>query len=170
MKCYCIFCKTQQAEEVARALAKSFSCEAFYPKRIQHTWSKGKMTDIEHVLLPGYVFLYREDDAEEIDVHRLHQYEGVLKILSYEDGEYELKGQDERFARLLYRKGGVLGKTTVYEEGQRIRIFEGPLEGVSSEILKVNRRNHRMLIEIPFADTKVKTWIEYEMVEKDEEA
>ena len=69
----------------------------------------------------------------------------------------------------LLKKDGVIGKTKVYQEGQMIRICEGAYEGVETKILKVNRRNMRMQIEIPFASQKIKTWVEYEMVESSEE-
>ena len=47
----------------------------------------------------------------------------------------------------------------------RIRIREGAFEGVPAEIVKVDRRRARMMIEIPFANRSVRTWVEYEIVE-----
>ena len=161
MKSYCVFGKTQRCEEIAKRLEQKLPCRAIYPRRIQHTWSKGKMVDLEHILLPGYVFVYVQDETE-LDTGYLRHFDGVLKVLSYDDDSCELKGQDAEFARMILENDGVLGKLPVYEEGQWLQIKEGPLKGVESQILKVNRRNHRMLIEIPFADTKVKTWVEYE--------
>ena len=43
-------------------------------------------------------------------------------------------------------------------------IIKGVFEGVETKILKVNRRNMRMQIEIPFAGRPVRTWVEYEVV------
>ncbi len=65
--------------------------------------------------------------------------------------QYELTGSDEAFALMLLRQNGIIGKTQVYQEGQMIRICEGAYEGIETRILKVNRRNMRMQIEIPFA-------------------
>ncbi len=163
MKSYCVFGKTQKCQEIAERLEQKLPCRAIYPRRIQHTWSKGKMVDLEHILLPGYVFVYVQDETE-MDPARLRYFDGVLKVLAYDDESCELQGQDAEFARMIWENGGVLGRLPVYEEGQRLQIREGPLKGVESQILKVNRRNHRMLIEIPFADTKVKTWVEYEVI------
>ena len=63
----------------------------------------------------------------------------------------------------------MIGKTRVYQEGDRIRLCEGAFSGVTAEILKVDRRNMRMLIELPFARTVAKTWVEYETVAKEED-
>ena len=58
-------------------------------------------------------------------------------------------------------------KTEVYQEGDRIRIREGVFEGLSTSILKVDRRCKRMLIEIPLIRQPVRTWVEYEIVERE---
>ncbi len=120
MYTYCLFCETGKCGYVAKTLAKRLSCRAIYPKQIQHTWSKGKMVDIEHDLLPGYVFLYLEDMP--LNVASLYQVQGIIRCLSSTDKQFELTGSDESFAMMLLHKDGVIGKTQVYKEGQMIRI------------------------------------------------
>ena len=66
---------------------------------------------------------------------------------------------------MLRQRGGVIGKTQVYAEGDRIRLKEGSFAGVEAEILKVNRRNTRMQIRLTFAGNPVCPWVEYEIVE-----
>lgn len=159
---YCLFCETLKCEYVANTIMHRLSCRAISPKTIQHTWSEGKMVDIEHDLLPGYVFLYFENAP--LDIASLRSIQGIIRCLSSTDKQFELSGSDEAFALMLLQKDGVIGKTPVYQEGQMIRICEGAYEGVETKILKVNRRNMRMQIEIPFAGRQVRTWVEYEIV------
>lgn len=166
MYTYCLFCETGKCDHVARAIMQKVSCRAIAPKQVQHTWSKGKTVDIVHDLLPGYVFVYTED--EPLDIALLRSVQGIIRCLSSQDKQYELTGGDEQFALMLLQKDGVIGKTKVYEEGQMIRICQGVFEGVETKILKVNRRNMRMQIEIPFAGRPVRTWVEYEIVESAE--
>lgn len=162
MKAYCLFCETAKCDFVARIVAQKLGCRAIYPKQIQHTWSKGRMVDIEHDLLPGYVFLYFENG--ELDIGLIQTIQGVIKCLSTADRKYELTGSDEQFAMMLLHRGGRIGKTQVYEEGQMIHICKGAFEGYETKILKVNHQKGRMLIEIPFANMPLKTWVEYEIV------
>ncbi len=162
MNCYCLFCETQKGLAVASAAAQLFSCRAIYPMQVQHTWVHGKMTDRVNPLLPGYVFLYSE---EKLDISKSRAVSGVIRCLSEGGAQYELHGGDEAFALMLLSKNGVIGKTKVYQEGQTIRICKGAFEGVKARILKVQRRNSRMLVELPFTHQTVKTWVEYEMVE-----
>ena len=160
---YCLFCETAKCAYVASSAEKLFPCRAFSPKQVQHTWSKGKMVDIEHDLLPGYVFLYSAE--EQLEARKLRSIQGVIKCLKDHDSHCELSGEDEQFALMLLKRDGVIGKTKVYQEGQMIRLVGGAFEGTETKILKVNRRNMRMQIEIPFASQKIKTWVEYELVE-----
>ena len=163
---YCLFCETAKCDSVADSAQKLFHCRAIYPKRMQHTWSKGKMVDIAHALLPGYVFLYVED--QQLPVASLHSIQGVIRCLADQDQCYELSGTNEQFAMMLLRKDGIIGKTKVFREGQLIHICEGAYKGVESRILKVDHRNMRMQIVIPFANLEIKTWVEYEIVERNE--
>ncbi len=122
------------------------------------------MVDIEHDLLPGYVFLYFEEGT--LDVSSVRRLQGVIHCLCSQDKQYELFGTDEQFALMLLHHQGRIGKTQVYEEGQLIRIREGVYEGLETKILKVNRQKQRMQIEIPFAQMYIRTWVEFEIVEK----
>ena len=124
------------------------------------------MVDLESDLLPGYVFLYFEQKQERIELFSLM--DGVFRCLGKPDDGYELTGSDERFAMVLLNHHGMIGKTKVYREGQRIRVCRGAFEGLETKILKVNHRNSKMLIEIPFANRSVQCWVEYEIVEASE--
>ena len=166
MRIYCLFCETVKCERVASIAEREFGCIAISPKQIQHTWLNGKMVDIVHDLLPGYVLLYSEEAP--LDARRIQSIQGVIRCLHTTDGQYELRGSDEQFALMLLDKNGVIGKTKVFQEGQRIRICEGSYEGLETRILKVNRQKRRMQIEIPFANMTVRTWVEFEIAENPE--
>lgn len=164
MFAYCLFCQTEKSESICKAAISSFQCRAVSPRQIQHTWSKGKMIDIERDLLPGYIFLYFDDEYP--DVSNFRKLHGVIRCLSDSSCRYTLTGSDEQFALTLLQLGGRIGKTKVYREGDLIRISEGVFSGLEANILKVDRRASRMQVEIPFAGRSVKTWLEYEIVEK----
>ena len=162
MYTYCLFCETVKCDYVVAAAARNLGCRAISPKQIQHIWQAGKPVDLVHDLLPGYVFLYLEDG--KLDIRAANSIEGVIRCLRDGDRQYELVGSDERFALMLLRKDGVIGKTQVYQEGQMIRLKEGAFEGIQTKILKVDRQKHRMKIELPFAHQTVQTWVEFEVV------
>ena len=164
MLTYCLFCETAKCGFVTQAVEQLFGCHAISPKMVQHTWSGGHTVDRVHDMLPGYVFLYAED--KPLDILSVRAIHGVIRCLSAEGFGYVLQGDDERMAMMLLKKGGIIGKTPVYQEGEMIRLAHGAFENVEAHILKVDRRNKRMHIEMMFDRQPVKTWLEYEIVEK----
>ena len=163
MYVYCLFCEAGKSKYVARFAEELYGCRTLAPKQIQHTWSGGQMIDRVRDLLPGYVFLFTEEKIP--NPASLTMMQDVNRCLRDSSQRYELSGNDEQFALMLLRKDGVIGKTPVYQEGDCIRIREGAFAGLETRILKVERRASRMLVEIPFADQAVRTWLEYEIVE-----
>ena len=169
MRCYVIFCDTTKCKSIAKRIAEHLNCRAIYPQQVQHTWSQGQMVDIPRDLLPGYIFLYVDEDINDSDLRASisgANVSGIYYCLHYNDGTYALQGIDEQFALLLLHNDGVIGKTKVYQVGDRIVLQKGAYAGVDTKILKVDHRNRRMQIEIPFANMMIKTWVEYEMVEE----
>ena len=166
MYCYCLFCETAKCASVAAEAEKRMPIvRAIRPQRVQHTRTRDHTADPVHDLLPGYVFLYAKEKITDFSV--LRTMNGFLRCLCDHERCYELQDADERFAMMLLEKNGVIGKTRVYQEGDRIRLCEGAFSGVTAEILKVDRRNMRMLIELPFAHTMARTWVEYETVQNE---
>ena len=164
MYVYCLFCEAGKSRYVTREAEARFGCVTVSPRQIQHTWSRGKMRDFERELLPGYVFLYFQD--EKADPIRLKAMQGVIRCLWDSAQVPELRGQDEQFALMLLERNGTIGKTQVWQEDDRLRICDGVFAGLEARILKVDRRASRMQVEIPFARQPVKTWLEYEIINR----
>ena len=167
MKIYCLFCETRKAGIVLRIAEDRFGCKGISPLQTQHTWSRGRMIDRERELLPGYLFLYFDEGIPAPDKSELSDLDGVIRCLHDTAGQCELTGRDAQFAMMLLDKGGRIGKTQVFREGQRIRIRDGMFEGLETRILKVDHRASRMQVEIPFANQMIRTWLEYELAEPD---
>ncbi len=163
---YCLFCETEKVEFVRRAAMDLFHCQALYPKQMQHTWSKGRMVDIERKLLPGYLFLYFFEEYP--DVSHFNAISGVIRCLSDTSRKYTMTDRDKQFALMLLERNGLIGKTKVYEKNGRIHLSEGAFSGLDAAILKVDHRASRMLVEISLAEQPVKTWLEYEIVRWEE--
>ncbi|MBR1586138.1 MAG: hypothetical protein IJ662_11400 [Clostridia bacterium] len=160
---YCLFCESQKCAAIAAQAELVYPCRAIKPQLVQLKWVKKQPINETHDLLPGYVFLYAEEEIPDIGVFRAIS--GVIRCLSDMEHHYVLQGDDEQFALMLLEKNGVLGKVPVYEEGKMIRIKEGAFAGVQAKILRVDRRGKRLQIELPFTYMLVKTWLEFEIVE-----
>ena len=167
MYTYCLFCETGKGSFVAHAVKQVYSCYAYSPLQIQHTWDKGQFVDRERLLLPGYVFVCSEEEIfQPQDIRR--RLDRIIRCLRDTDRDYRLHGADEQFALMIHRKNGIIGKTEVTETDGRFTVTDPSFEGIPVEIQKVERRNQRMKIEMLIAGNKVQTWVEYEIVRTDQ--
>lgn len=162
MYVYCLFCDTMKCNYVIHAATQLMNCEACSPKQVQHTYVSAthKMTDRIRQLFPGYVFLY---STEALKITEIRKLPDVIRVIRNREDSYELTGPDEAFAMMIYHRNGVLGKTQVYEDEGTLYIKDGAFAGVKAEIKKVDRRNHRMQVELFFVQQAMKTWLEYEV-------
>ena len=165
MNAFCLFCEMQHCKCIAHAAENVFGCRAILPMQIQHRSTDQGPRDVSRPLLPGYVFLYFEKDQPVPEPPVFRRLVGVIRLLSDSSSQYRLTGRDEQFALNLLSVGGVLGKTPVCREGDRVRIADGPYADLITRIRKVDRRHRRMQVEIPFANQLVTTWLEYDLIE-----
>ena len=157
---YCLFCETASCATVAKIAEIILPCRAIRPRQIQHRLRKSQADDIMRDLLPGYIFLYFEEDPYPA-VTRMRGIPGVLRMMGDAKGRYVLTGKDEEFAMSILRCGGVIGKLSVYEEGNMLHLDKSDLDILDVAIRKVDRRKHRMQIQLNFANTPTTTWVEY---------
>ncbi|MCR4621592.1 MAG: hypothetical protein K5663_05860 [Clostridiales bacterium] len=155
---YCVFCRSQFSDDVAKMACQLYGGTAFCPKQIQHTFKDGKMIDLVHKLLPGYVFIFTDD---EIDTTIRRSVPNVLKLLGDEKNGFRLAGNDLAFAMMLLKNNGVLGKTAVNEADGILSLASNSDLGTDARILKVERRKHRMKVEFRFDKQTISTWVEY---------
>ena len=165
MNAFCLFCETEHCRYIAHAAENVFGCRAILPIQIQHRSTDRGPRDVPRLLLPGYVFLYFEEDQPVPEPPVFRMLVGVIRPISDSSHQYRLTGRDEQFALNLLSIGGVLGKTPVCREGDRVRIADGPYAGLITRIRRVDRRHRRMQVEIPFANQLVTTWLEYDLID-----
>lgn len=156
---YCIYCEANRCEMLSATIERIIGCRVIYPVRIQHIWSKGSMIDIEKPLIPGYLFLYSDNRLN--DLKRLESITGVYKLLRYSDNKAELKDSDRDFAIMMLEYNGIIGKMPVFKVGDKIILDKGILKGIDAKIIKVNKRNCRMQVEMTLAGSSTKMWLDY---------
>ncbi|MBR7040539.1 MAG: hypothetical protein IKI24_01715 [Clostridia bacterium] len=155
---YCLFCRSQYSDDIAMMASRLYGGVSFCPKQIQHTFKAGKMVDVVHKLLPGYVFIFTNEDVDATIRRRIPN---VLKLLGDEKSGYKLWGNDLAFAMMLLKNNGVLGKTAVNETDGILSLTPDSELGTNARILKVERRKHRMKVEFSFDNQTIATWVEY---------
>ena len=60
----------------------------------------------------------------------------VLKLLSYGDGEYALRGTDLEFMDWIKKNNGIIEMSSAVKVGSMIEFVSGPLKDMNGKIIK----------------------------------
>ena len=102
----------------------------------------------------------------ELALRQFVRTDGVIKLLKYTDGNWQLHGFDDQFAKLLFNGHENIGLSQAwFDEGKRIRILSGFLKDYEGAVSRVNKKKKTVEIQIDLQGKKVSLWLGYELVE-----
>lgn len=157
----CLFCTTGKEMAVARTIMTVRpDVRATAARQEKHKSEQGRKSKVEAVILPSYVFFEAPEDMASLAWMPATD---VIRVLTYE-GDWRLAGEDEHFARWLFLYDGLLGFSTAYREGERIRIIGGPLKDMEGHITRIDRRGRSGQVEMRFNSKVVKIWLGFDLV------
>ena len=163
----CIFCKTGYEQALVSELSKDMrDTEFLIAKKKIRRRINGEMTVDTDIMFPGYVFFRT---ITEIDQRLFESNSLVLKLLTYNDKEWKLIGDDYALVRWLFSQGGMIGFSKAIIKENRLVFLTGPLMGLEDRIIKINRRFQNCLVDLVFERRKIKAWLGYELEEKEEQ-
>lgn len=160
----CLFCETGKEECVVRAIENGGWGRAIFGRRVRIIKRDGCWTEVEAPLFPGYLFVYSDDeDAHAVDYRRISH---VLRTLSYENGSEHLIGGDLKFADWLWEINGRIDVLKAQEIGGRVEIVDGAFKDLHGTILRLNKRQSKMLVALDTLNIPMQVWLSYEIVEE----
>ena len=172
MKFYCLAVQTSKEDQIKKLLEEKLEAEVCKVKGTIHLFKKlmrlknGKMYDV--ALFPGYLFLMT-DCEEPRDLGYLLRTDGVFRYLPNSFEPSFLKGRDEDIVRELINSGNTLKFVRAkFNENDRIVIVDGPFKNLSGKITSVNRRNHRVNIQLDFLNGMKLIGLTYFDIEKED--
>ncbi|AEV29472.1 transcription antiterminator [Sphaerochaeta pleomorpha str. Grapes] len=159
MNYYCVACRTGGEAKVRAHLNKFFTRElgdlndvrVFFPMRKMFERRKGKQMVTDQPILPGYLMLSSAQslDLMMIDVERIPGSYGFLRNI---DKSICLKASDMEYAAWIMGNNGVIKPSKViFNEGEPIKVTEGPLMNLHGNIVRIDHRGSRVLVEFDFA-------------------
>jgi transcription antitermination factor NusG len=113
-------------------------------------------------LMPGYVFF---DSDTEPAWNRILKDSAVLKLLSYGDGEYALRGTDLEFIDWIKKNNGIIEMSSAVKVGSMIEFVAGPLKDMNGKIIKINRSRRQVQVSFGSENGIIsKVWCSMEFV------
>lgn len=159
----CIFCKTGREMALVKELSRNVhSAEFLVAQKKSRRRVGGMMNEETVIMFPGYIFFRT---YETVDLAELTKYADVLKLLSDNDGRWQMAGDDFFFAEWIFSQGGVIGFSDALVVDGKLKIIDGPLMGREEQIIKVNRRFHCCLALLKFNEREFRVWLGYDIVQ-----
>ena len=152
---YVIQVKTGKEEQAIEDILKNkpddASFDVFAPYRKSLRKYKGVMREVVERCFPGYVFV-ETNDAQRL-FRQLYFTPGFQRLLGREEGTENfvpLDKDESRMVDILYsRNNNRITEISNIEvkEGEMIRVLDGPLMGLETQIKKVNLHKRTVTIE-----------------------
>lgn len=158
----CCFCLTGKEKLAASHLCKAFpEVKAITASRLKHKSVQGQKSRIEESLLPGYIFFCAPSDFMP-NIFFSNEY--ILRVLTTDDGIWQLSGEDRRFAQWLFQYNGLLGFSQFYQEGEKIHIISGPLKDMEGQIVRIDKRGCSGQVILKFNGRCVPVWLGFDII------
>ncbi|MDY2596825.1 MAG: antiterminator LoaP [Oliverpabstia sp.] len=116
------------------------------------------------ILFPGYVFLVTEQLDELVD--SLKQVNGMAKLLKTGDEITPLSQQEVALLKKMGNEKQEVEMSIGVIEGDKVHIFEGPLQGMEGLIRKIDRHKRMAYLEVEMFGRMVEMRAGLEIIEK----
>ena len=159
----CLFCITGKEQSIVDQIQTSCpDVRATAMRQLKYRTCKKVKTQEEAILLPSYVFFEAPSTMEpSVEFPR----QNIIRILSTDDGMWQLQGEDERFVKWLFQYDGLLGFSQAYKENDRIRIISGPLKDMEGKIKRVDKHGKSGQVVLSFYGKEISVWLGFELIE-----
>lgn len=166
MYTYCLFCQTQRCKVIAQLLEILGVERAFSPQIVRRLRKKGANVDVAYDLLPGYVFLYTEEEI--VDPRFFYGIDGIIRRIGRTEEGWQLQGADREFALQLLEKDGQVGTQRVFQEGEQVMLTDPLFLGCQGRVTRIDYRKRRARVDFVFNGTDCHTWIAFELDDEKE--
>ena len=142
----CLMVETGMESKVLQLLKVMDLGRGIFPQRVRIRKIRGVWRKDHIRLLPGYVFVFLD---EEIPVRYYQRVEHVLKVLRYDrEPEGYLHGPDLEFAQMVRELDGKMDILGAVDEEGFIRVTDSLLKKLHGEVLSVDKGKRQVRIRV----------------------
>lgn len=159
----CLFCRSGAEDRIISELKISHpGINALSPKKIRIRRYGGMAVEEQVTLFPGYIFFNSTGDTE---FRGILSKQDVYRLLTYPNGDWNLRGDDRAIAEMMFNHNGVIGLSKAFYEGDSVHIADGALKDLEGSIIKLNKRAKTAQVKIEFAGKNLILWLGYEIID-----
>ncbi len=121
----------------------------------------GEWKTYRFVTFRNYIFI-DTTDPDDLKI-RLHNVIGMTKMLGVGDEIIPIRPEEEEFLKKIGGPDHVIGKASIYCEGDKITITDGPFAGMEGMIKWTDKRQRLVGVKVVFMnrETEIKLGADY---------
>lgn len=152
MNIYVLFVLGKSEQRIKEYINKYTFHEAIVPVVVKLLKRKTTIIKQEKILFPSYVFVRSELSPQAFKAYAqqyLYNLTGFIKILSYKESELDaLSSEEIRTLQPFFKNKGQFEASIGFIEGDQIIITSGPLMGLESKIMHINRHKQQARLQV----------------------
>lgn len=169
MNWYVLFVMGGKEHSICEFLNEKYQdWQAFYPEKEVIHKKQGQQIVVKKPMFPSYIFIesnvWQEDIQQRIKAVRVMK-QGIIKELRYEAAP-ALEKDEIRYLTSLMDEDHVVKRSIGYIENDKVMITEGPLQGLESEIIKIDRHKRQAVLRIRLLNREMEVSVSLEIVKK----
>lgn len=148
---HALFVAIGHEEKVKKAIEATFKDEikSIVPKRELRQRKSGEWYKVKRTLFSGYILIKGRITIETY--YRIKEIPMLANLLRDESGPLKIDEKELEVLNILLKDDDEnIGFYTVYKEGQKVKIIDGPIYGLEGDIQSVDTRKGRAKINIDF--------------------
>lgn len=148
---YALFVVTGEEEKVKERLQfklKHSDLRILVPKRKMRERKNGIWESRIRTLFPGYVLLNGHLDVDEY--YSIKGTPGLIKILKDKSKLLEIDEQEIHIINRLMCNNEIIGPSSIYTDGGKVIVIDGPLLGMEGLIESIDKRKGRAKVRVNF--------------------
>lgn len=157
---YCLFCRSGSERQIAWEIEKRFPhIRAIAAMQEKHKTRDGHYGIDRRSLLPGYLFLYTDEEIDALSIHRMDK---TYRILGDGREIAELRGRDRFFAEWIWKNGGEIGISRIRTSENGFEVVSGPLQHFLREIVRIDKHTKNALVRMDFLEEEKEIWLAFD--------
>jgi transcriptional antiterminator NusG len=157
MNWYATYTRSKHEQKVNDRLEKK-NIETFLPLIERWSRRKDRRKKIHLPLFPGYLFV-----RTEMDVHthlEILKTDSVVRVLCYNGKPAPIPDEQIHAIQVLVKNGMAVSPYPYLKEGMRVRVVNGPLNGLEGILIKAKPNKHRLILSVDLIQESVSVEID----------
>ena len=164
---YVLYVSAKREGKISQYL-KQNNLDVFIPKRDVIFKRQGHKFLVRKPVFSNYLFikssLHQSEFIALINTFKI-EITGIIKVLKYDnDGTPSLSEKEKTMIERLFNKDMVIVPSIAYYENQRVIITDGPLIGLESKIIVVNRHKNFAKVAVDLFEREVVVEVPIEII------